>query len=108
MPKSKGITASSRSVATTEGLIARAPDGKMSIPFKRIGDLEGITVGFRQDMLTLSDENGIVGEVSTGAGLGTDFILIQWKDHQIVIRGLDLLKALVKDTAPDDLERLPS
>ena len=51
-------------------------------------------------MLTIGDDEPEVGSVSTGAGLGSDAIILHWRDRRAVIFGRDLFKAWVATFAP--------
>ena len=74
----------------------------LTVPVRELVDGEGIVLGFRQDMLSLSGAKGRVGGVETGAGLGTDAIVLTWKGRKVVIRGVELLRAWVETFAPED------
>lgn len=76
----------------------------LCVPIRTIDDnSEGIVMGFRQQMVDIEG----LGGVATGAGLGTDFIQLQWGDRSAVIRGSDLLRTWVATFAPDDAARFP-
>lgn len=85
-------------------LLAIEP-GELIVPLREIQDsAEGIAFGFRQSMLDLGDG---VGSVATGSGLGTDFIILEWKGRTAFCRGSEMLKAYVMRTEPDEAERFP-
>lgn len=46
--------------------------------------------------------------MSTGAGCGTDAIILEWEGHSAVLRGRDLLRVFVGTVDPAAAERLPS
>lgn len=64
--------------------------------------------GLRQAMITLEDGGERIGGVDTGAGLGSDTVLLSWRDRAVYVRGRDLLRAWVETFAPDEAERIPS
>jgi hypothetical protein len=67
---------------------------------------ESIACGFRQNMLEISDGDEKLGSLDTGAGLGSDAILMEWRGRRAILRGRELLKAWVATFAPDDAERM--
>lgn len=100
-----GITdkkGNSKSFSTAD--VLAKPVKPLTIPFRTIEEVgEGIVLGFRQSMVDIGDE----GSVSTGGGMGTDFILLDWGEKSIVIRGSELLRAWVATFAPEDAARFP-
>ena len=91
-----------RSVSTST-VLEKEP-AALKIPIREIDGMESIALGFRQEMLTMGDD----GSVSTGAGLGTDFIILEWGEHRAVVRGSELLRAWVATFAPEDAKKFPS
>lgn len=89
--------------ASSSSVVAKEP-AALRIPIREIDDIESLALGFRQEMLEMGDG---MGDVSTGAGLGTDFIILKWGDRQAVVRGSELLRAWVETFAPEDAERFP-
>ena len=94
------------SVATTEGTLRKAPSARVEVPVKDLEGAESISLGFRQQMFTLGDGED-KGGVATGAGWGTDAIILTWGDKTAVVRGLDLLRAWVQTFAPEDAKHFP-
>ena len=92
-------------VATTQGVLTKRPSGALSVPveFRDLEGVESIALGFRQHMFSLGD----IGEVATGAGWGTDAIIMRWGDRQCLVRGLDLLAAWVRTFDPDIVAEFP-
>ena len=76
----------------------------LTVPLRTLEPEQVMTLGFRQNMLEIEDR----GSVATGAGLGTDFILLQWGKQYALVRGSELLKAWVKTFAPKDAARFPN
>ena len=93
---------SGKQTASSKGICAKTPTA-LTVPVRVIEGIEGVALGFRQEMLTMGDD----GNVSTGAGLGTDFIILQWGERQAVVRGSELLRAWVASFAPDEAARFP-
>lgn len=88
---------------STSDVLAK-PLQPLTIPFRTIDETgEAIVLGLRQSMVDIGDQ----GSVSTGGGMGTDFILLDWGEKSIVIRGSELLRAWVATFAPEDAERFP-
>lgn len=88
---------------STKELMTKEPDGTLEIPFRDISGSEGMAMGFRQSMLEVGP-----GEVLTGAGLGTDFIILKWEDKEIAVRGSELLKTWVATFDPENAARIPA
>lgn len=93
--------------ASTTSIKRKPVSGDLAVPFRVVEDIETIALGFRMEMFSLGD-NDKNGGVATGAGCGTDFIILSWRDKTIVIRGLELLKAWVETFAPADAEQFPT
>lgn len=100
---------STRLDVTTDGhssqtLMDRAPDAALTIPIRIVdrNSPEGLVTGFQTGMLDLGP-----GSVSTGAGLGNDFIRLKWEDHLAVVRGSELLKAWVATLDPEVIKQFP-
>lgn len=92
---------------TTDGVLGKEPVVTVDVPIKDIEDVEGIALGFRQEMFNLSDDDKVLGGMATGAGWGTDVILLEWGKKKAVVSGRSLLKAWVATFAPKDAERMP-
>lgn len=91
---------------STADVIALEP-AKLLVPIREpISVEQSITLGFRQNMLEIGP-----GTVSVGAGLGTDFIELEWGDGgdcpRAVLRGSEILKAWLETFAPDEAARFP-
>ena len=84
---------------TSGDMRCKQRSGELPVPFAEITTMEHIATGFRQQMLELGNDE-IEGGVATGAGLGTDFITMQWGDKTAVVRGIDLLRAWVATFDP--------
>jgi hypothetical protein len=101
------IACTARSGGETSDL-SQHPFTKLSVPIRDgISDMQGIGLGFRMGMLSVGDKNGERGSLSTGTGLGSDAIILEWRGRRAVIRGRDLFKAWVATFAPEDVERMP-
>lgn len=88
---------------STETILAKDTIKLDGVPVRDIENAsEAIALGFRQSMLELGP-----GSVSTGAGLGTDWIILEWDGKTVVVRGSELLKAWVSTFAPEDAARFP-
>lgn len=93
--------------ATTRDVLVKERTGDLPVPYAELSGVESIATGYRQQMFDLKDENGDGGGVATGAGLGTDFITLQWNDKTAIVRGLDLLRAWVSTFAPEEAKHFP-
>lgn len=81
---------------STKDVLKRKPK-KLEIPVRELKEVgESLVLGFRQEMLTAGD----IGRVDTGTGLGTDFIILEWKSKKLLIRGGELLKSWVATFDP--------
>lgn len=90
---------------STEGVFDREPSGELCLPWRSTdGKGEVLVMGYRQNMLDLAHGGESIAEVSTGSGLGTDFIQFRFRDHSGVIRGRDLLLEFIRQVAPDEYE----
>ena len=88
---------------TSKGVFEKQPVALL-VPMRELECVgESIALGFRSEMLSMGDG----GEVLTGSGLGTDFIILKWGDRQTVLRGSELLRAWVKTFAPKEASRFP-
>lgn len=91
----------------------REPEG-LWVPYRTINEEEGITLGFRQEMISLEpeDKNDPSGSVTCGAGLGTDFIIFSIEHEEdrrmAVMRGSELMKRWVRSFDPELAERIPA
>jgi hypothetical protein len=93
---------------STADVIALEP-AKLLVPIREpISVSQSIVLGFRQNMLEIGDG---MGSVSVGAGLGTDFIELEWGEgddsRRAVLRGSEVLKAWVETFAPNEAARFP-
>jgi len=108
MPKTQTKNKTKKRV-TTAGVIAK-PSREVPVQLREVpvqlreltGD-ETLVLGFRQNMLEIKNHGG----VDTGTGLGSDFILLRWRDRQALVRGSELLRAWVATFAPKDAKRFP-
>lgn len=90
------------STVTTADVIALEP-AELIVPIREpISVEQSIVLGFRQEMLTIGP-----GSVCVGAGLGTDFIQMDWEKRRALLRGSELLKAWVATFDPDEAARFP-
>lgn len=80
---------------------------ELSVPLREIDTTEAIATGFRQEMLNMKTDDGYGGSVAVGAGLGTDFITLEWNGRYAVVRGSEILKAWVKTFAPEEAAKFP-
>lgn len=64
---------------------------------------KGHLAGLRMDMLTMGEDGG----VSTGTGLGSDAIWLEWKGEYYYVRGSELLRALVRRIDPKSADLFP-
>lgn len=95
-------------IHTTDSTLNKPTSGTVDVPIKTIDDAESISLGYRQEMFSLAVGNREVGSVCTGAGYGTDAVILRWGDRSVVIKGRDLLRAWVVTFAPDEAERIPT
>jgi len=92
--------------ASSDGACAKKPT-MLAVPIRdELTGGESIALGYRQMLVSCGDKKEI-GSVSTGAGLGTDFIILEWRGRNATIRGSELLKAWVATFAPEDAEAMP-
>jgi hypothetical protein len=90
------------------GSVCDKPTTPLTVPMRdSLSDMESLALGFRMEMLSLSDGGEEKGAVLTGAGLGTNFIILQWGKRTAVVRGSEMLKAWVQTFAPEEAARLP-
>lgn len=75
----------------------------LTVPIYDVKEAQGLVFGLRQEMLSM----GKTGRVATGSGLGTDYIILEWGEHQAVLRGSEILKAWVETFSPKDAARFP-
>lgn len=97
-------------VATTESVRTKETAGELVVPFREIETVESIALGFRVGMFDLKDADGNGISVSTGAGFGTDAIILDWKDgkeeRQMYVAGADLATVWVSTFNPDAAENM--
>ena len=94
--------------ASTREVMNRERTMDLSVPLAEVSTLESIVTGFRQRMFDLTDADGNeVGSIDTGAGLGSDFITLNWGDRTAIVRGIDLLRAWVATFDPEAAKQLP-
>ena len=93
--------------ATTRGVLVKERTGNLPVPYAELSGVESIATGFRQQMFDLTDNDGEGGGVSSGAGMGTDFIMMTWGDKTAIVRGLDLLRAWVSTFEPEAAKHFP-
>ena len=89
--------------AISTGTTLAKPVRPLTVPVRELDADEVLTLGFRQEMLTMGED----GEVATGTGLGTDFILLRWGKKQLLVRGSELLRACVREIKPGAADRFP-
>lgn len=69
----------------------------------------GTVLRLKQSLLDLhsGDENEPAASVTTGAGLGGDFLELHFRDRYAAIYGRDLLERWVATFDPDAAQRMP-
>ena len=72
----------------------------------RVRDEEGV-LRLKQSVLSLDAEGNEVANVSCGAGLGGDFVTLQFGDHQGVFYLRDVLADWVATFDPEEAKKLP-
>jgi len=78
---------------------------EMSLPVRDLKDPDlSIVLGLRQEMVGVEE---IDASVSCGAGLGTDFIILQYGERTLLIRGSELLKRWITSIDPEVGDRIP-
>lgn len=92
---------------SSSDLRSRERAGVLPVPFAEVGDREGIALGFRQGMLELTAGDGTGGGVTSGGGMGSDFIVLDWNGRMAYVRGIDLLRAWVASFDPEEAARFP-
>ncbi len=92
---------------SSESVAAKTPDGTLTIPLRELSDVESLACGLRQEMLSIGDKEA-KGTLCTGTGLGSDFILLEWRGRKAVVLGRDLFRLWVATFAPDDAKRMES
>jgi len=102
--KTTGVKKTSPSKGTS---LADIPTAPLAVPIRDFPRELLMGLGLRQDMLTLSDGNDRLGGVTTGSGLGNDFIILEWKGRYAVLRGSEIFKTWVATFAAEDAERMP-
>lgn len=102
----RAVTKEEKGGISTQDVIALEP-AKLLVPIREpISVSQSIVLGFRQNMLEIGP-----GSVSVGAGLGTDFIELEWGEgddqRRAVLRGAEILKAWVMTFDPEEAARFP-
>lgn len=78
---------------------------EMSFPVRDLEDPDlGLVLGLRQNMVDVEE---IDASVSVGAGLGTDFIILQYGERTLVVRGSEMLKRWITSFDPEVGDRIP-
>ncbi len=94
---------SGRRSVTTKDVIAKKTR-KLAVPVRDIDTLENIACGFRVGLVDANVGGEDVGSVTSGGGFGSPWILVSWRDKQIAIHAVELLRAHVAEVAPEDLK----
>lgn len=91
--------------ARTDSTLDKEVTVVLSVPAREIDTIESISLGFRQHMLDMKDRNGNGLDMGTGAGWGTDAIILNFKDEgvdkQLLVRGSDIAIAWVNTFDPE-------
>lgn len=95
--------ASGKKSASTHSVIAKE-GSRLVVPLRTLEGVEGIALGFQQNMLTIEE---IDAGISTGAGLGTDFIKLWFGEHRAALRGSEVLCAWIASFDPKAALRFP-
>lgn len=84
--------------------LVNAPLTALTIPIRdEVPSILEMCAGFRIGVLELGDK----GEVLSGAGCGTDFIILKWGERTAVLRHGELLRAWVATFDPEAAARFP-
>jgi len=85
-----------------------APPGVPANIITPIRDDTGLVlIGLHHEVLVLKDGNRPIGSLSSGAGLGTDIIAMQWGERYALLRYRDILRAWVMTFDPEGAEKIP-
>jgi hypothetical protein len=91
----------------TEDVLKRPPAGTLPVPYRDVAEAEGLTLGFRQEMIGVGDpKKPDHGGVTCGAGCGTDFIILEWKGKTALVRGGELFRAWVATFDPESAGKM--
>lgn len=99
-------TASSNGQSFSSKDILKRTPSSLLIPTREIKPgPEGITLGFRQEMLSFDDERG-EGSLTSGAGCGNDYLILTWRpekgdEAKCLIRGSEVYKAWMGTIDPE-------
>jgi hypothetical protein len=86
----------------TGDVLERTPAGSLAVPYRDVIGQESITLGFRQQMLSVGNpKKPEHGGVACGNGLGTDFIILEWKGKVALVRGSEIFKLWVATFDPE-------
>lgn len=92
-------TRTGKEATSTAKVLQKKPAGALKVNYRDLVGAEGITLGFRADMFTVG-KGKESGRVQTGTGLGTDFIIMEWKGKSVFVRATDLFREWVKTFDP--------
>ena len=73
----------------------------MTIPVREVDGLESLALGFRVEHVTCEH-----GGLYSGAGCGSPWIEIRWKERTFCIHAIELLAAVVATFDPEDAKRI--
>lgn len=106
MGRMKVSAASGGKTITTGEVLKKPVAGEIPVGYRDLVGSESLVMGFRQEMFSVGSGKES-GGVDCGAGCGTDFIILKWKDRTALVRGVELFRAWVKTFDPDAAKRIP-
>jgi hypothetical protein len=92
--------------AVTSSNKRKGKPGKLTMPILEF-ESGSDPMLLRSEMLSLSEDNKVIGGVDTGTGLGSDVIRLYWRDRVAVLQGHTLLKTWVATFDPKAAKRMP-
>jgi hypothetical protein len=89
--------------SVTVGDVYKKKTRPLSIPVRDVDTMESIVCGFRMGLIDAEVDGKRIGGVTSGSGLGSPWIHVEWKGKEIVVNAVELLRAHVAEVAPEDL-----
>lgn len=88
---------------TTTADVEAKPVTTLAVPIRdNLSQSESVVLGFRVPHVTVDTPEGSIDGLSSGAGMGSPFIILTWKGRHACIHGAELLIAWLSTFAPDD------
>ena len=98
---------SGKKSASTRQTRKKPHTATVEVPVTEINGVEGMSLGFRQEIFALDDGEKNVARVSSTGGLGGFEILMEYGDKTVMINGLTMLRMWVETFDPKGAARFP-